>query len=436
MQKRSEKSQSRKQKATKHKKIIYMSIGAIITLLLSIGGAYLVYGNMLVKEWEGKIYPGVEIEEIDLSGKTKEDAEIKIKEKLLQELSNKKINIKIGDKTFNYTYADIDANFDVEDTVEKVFEYGKDEDFFKKISLIRNKDNEKHNFNMNVCYDENKITEIKDYIKTQVNINKKDAEISISNGQVNVSKEVIGYKLDEENFVSDFKDAINSDLKSKTDLKYELIEDKPAKTYEQLSKVKDRLSTYSTTYTIGDRGFNLELVTKSLNGKVLMPGEEFSYSEFTQSLRGQYKDAGGFINNKVVQVEGGGICQVCTTLYRAVMRANIRSVERHNHSSTVGYAEPGLDATVAWGYLDYKFKNTYDFPIYIEGVGGNGTITFNIYGDKQGLNGCTYDVVAENLGTDAQGYTRANSYFVTYKDGKEINREFIAKDTYAPLTTN
>lgn len=436
MHKRSEKSRSRRSKTAKKKEIIYISIVAIVIILMSVGGAYILYGNMLVKQWQDKIYSGVEIKGIDLSGKTKEDALVKVKEELSQELINKKINIVVGDKAFNYTYSDIDAEFDVEDTVEKAVQFGKDAGFFEKISLIRNKNKEPHNIDMKVSYDESKINEIKDYIKSQVNISKKNAQVSIINGQVHVEKEASGYSLDEEEFASKFKEAINSDLKTSTDLKYELIEDKPDETYAELSKIKDKLSTFSTSYSIGDRGYNLELVTNSLNGKVLMPGEEFSYSDFTQSLRGKYKDAGGYVNNKVVQVEGGGICQVCTTLYRAVMRANIRSIERHNHSSKVGYALPGLDATVAWGYLDYKFKNTYDFPIYIEGIGGNGIITFNIYGAKEGLNGCTYDIVAEDLGTDAQGFSRANSYFVTYKDGKEINREFIAKDTYAPLDTN
>ena len=131
-------------------------------------------------------------------------------------------------------------------------------------------------------------------------------------------------------------------------------------------------------------------------------------------------------------MEAGGICQVSSALYRAVMRANIRSVERHNHMMPVGYAELGLDATVAWGYLDYKFKNTYDFPIYIEGIAGNGTVTFNIYGDPAALGGNTYELVSENLGTDAQGNSKAKSYQVTYKNGVEINREYIATDTYKP----
>jgi len=169
-----------------------------------------------------------------------------------------------------------------------------------------------------------------------------------------------------------------------------------------------------------------------VNGTLLMPGEAFSYDTASQKGRGKYTFAGGYVNNKVEQVEAGGICQVCTALYRTVMKANIRSVERHNHGLAVGYSEPGLDATVAWGYLDYKFKNTYDFPIYIEGIGSNGTVTFNIYGDPNALAGNTYELLSENLGTDAEGTTKAKSYQVTYKNGVEIKRELISTDSYAP----
>ena len=93
---------------------------------------------------------------------------------------------------------------------------------------------------------------------------------------------------------------------------------------------------------------------------------------------------------------------------------------------TVTYTKPGLDATVGdWGTLDYKFKNIYDFPIYIEGIAKNGTVNFNIYGDPSALNGFTYDMESEVYGHTAQ------SYLVTFDNkGNEVNREFIAEDTY------
>ena len=94
--------------------------------------------------------------------------------------------------------------------------------------------------------------------------------------------------------------------------------------------------------------------------------DEFSYNNTigpTTAERG-YKKANTYVGSKIVPDYGGGVCQVSSTLYRAIIQANIRSTERRNHSMTVGYAAPGLDATVAAGYIDYKFVNTYDSVSY------------------------------------------------------------------------
>ena len=185
-----------------------------------------------------------------------------------------------------------------------------------------------------------------------------------------------------------------------------------------------------------------------------MPGETFSFNDVVgpRTEEAGFQEAGTYVGNKVEPGIGGGICQVSTTLYRAVMRANIRSTERTNHSMAVGYALPGLDATVAYGYLEYKFTNPYDFPILIQGYTAGKVVTYNIYGDSSALQGKTYDMVNEiletlppetkiiddptidegteiNEGGGMTGY-KAKSYQVTYENGVEVNREKISTDTY------
>ena len=289
-----------------------------------------------------------------------------------------------------------------------------------------------HKIELIFGYDENKINELEENIEAQVNVQSKDASITIVGGKISITPDVVGYELNKEEFVTTMKASINDNLDEDTNLSFTLKEVKAAKSKEALSSITGKMSTFSTSYAVNDRGTNLEIATSLVNGTLLMPGEEFSYDKASQKGRGRYTTAGGYVNNKVEQVEAGGICQVCTALYRTVMKANIRSVERHNHGLAVGYAEPGLDATVAWGYLDYRFKNTYDFPIYIEGIGGGGTVTFNIYGNPKALSGNTYELKSESLGTDTAGNTKAKSYQVTYKNGVEINKELISTDSYAP----
>lgn len=415
---------------------IYFQISAVVVIIFSAFLAYVLSTKSFTDKWEDKIYSGVMVEGIDLGGKTKEEAIEILNDKFNNKIGDKKINISVNGQAFNYKYSDLSATFNVEKSAEDAINFGKDKGIFAKNSLIKNKNNERHDIELEFTYDEEKISTIKETISDKVEISPKNATISINGGVINVSKETIGYKLDTENFEEKLKSVINSNVNTETNVEYSLIEENAKITYADLSKIKNRMSTFSTNYSVGDRGYNLELATSLVNGTVLMPGETFSYSEVSQKGRGKYKNAGGYINGKVEQVEAGGICQVSTTLYRAVMRANIRSVERYNHMMTVGYAEPGLDATVAWGSLDYKFTNTYDFPIYIEGIAGGGNVTFNIYGDSSALGGKTYELVAENLGVDSAGNTKARSYQVTYKNGVEINRELIATDTYKPSTNS
>lgn len=413
-------------------KNLHIKIIATIIIIISVLSAYVLSVRIAVDKWNEKIYSGVKVQDFDLSGKTKEEAIDAITEAFSKNLSDKKIDIKIGDKTFNYTYFDLSAGYEIEKTVEEAMSFGKDEDLFAKHSLIKNKDNENHNIQLIFGYDENKINELEEKIGSQVNVQSKDASMTIVGGKISITPDVVGHELDKEEFVATMKESINDDLAEYTNLSFTLKEIKVAKSKEALSNITGKMSTFSTNYAVNDRGINLEIATSLVNGTLLMPGEEFSYDKESQKGRGKYTTAGGYINNKVEQVEAGGICQVSTALYRAVMKANIRSVERHNHGLTVGYAQPGLDATVAWGYLDYKFKNTYDFPIYIEGIGGKGIVTFNVYGDPKALNGNTYELKAESLGTDTSGNIKAKSYQVTYTNGVEINRELISTDTYAP----
>lgn len=414
---------------TKWVRIGVVTLGVVIISAIL---AYMLSVKITVDKWQDKVYSGVQVNNVDLTGMTRDEVSEFFNEEIVGKLNEKKLNITVGDKIFNYTYADIGINGEIEKCIDEIMNYGKDKEMLEKYSLIKNKNNLTYDFSFGSSYSEELADALAENIKNEINVEAKNASMTISNGQPIITADVSGYEVSTDGFQDLLKESLENDLDSETNIEFQVKVTNAKVTKSDLSKITGIMSTFSTTYAVGDRGKNVELATSLVNGIILMPGETFSYDEVSQKGRGHYTFAGGYVNGKVEQVEAGGICQVSSTLYRAVMRANIRSVERHNHMMTVGYTPIGLDATVAWGYLDYKFKNTYDFPIYIQGIAGNGTVTFNIYGAQSALNGNTYDLVSENLGTDSQGYTRANSYLVTYKNGKEVNREFIAKDTYSP----
>ena len=140
--------------------------------------------------------------------------------------------------------------------------------------------------------------------------------------------------------------------------------------------LSDLLSYFSTRYDESNtpRTTNLRLATQKINGVIVMPGETFSYNQTLgkRTAAAGYKEAAGYAGGKVVQMVGGGICQVSSTLYDAVVYANLEIVERHNHMFITSYAGAGKDATVSYGALDFKFKNNRNYPILIKATAKGG----------------------------------------------------------------
>ncbi len=439
------KPQNNKKKA----KIIILGVTLSIIIFLS---AYGLIAKKVVAKWNDKVYPGITIENIDIGGMSRQEAESKLNEGLKEQIENKTITIDVENKEFKLKYSDIDPVYDVNGAVENAINHYKKENIFSQYSAIKRA--EMQEFPINFNYDEKKLKEFEEKVVSEVNCEPKNATLTINQGNITIQNEEDGKTINEENLDKQLKEALTTN--TNTVIKLELEKEQAKIKASDLSKIKGPMGTYSTGYGTSSPGrcTNIELATKSVNGTILMPGETFSFNDVVgdRSIERGYQEAGTYVGNKVEPGIGGGICQVSSTLYRAVMRSNIRSVERTNHSMVVGYMEPGLDATVSYGYLDYKFKNTYDFPIYIEGITAGKVITYTIYGDPAVLNGKTYEMTNEIVETyppevkeveDATlpegekvkeggamtGY-KVNSYQITYENGVEVNRELVATDTY------
>lgn len=426
---------SRKKKKKRQGLIVLLSI--IVVLLVAVSAIFLIYYSntkKLSKEWKNKIYPGVVVDSIDLSGKTKEEAKDLLNEECTEKLLNKELKIIVEDKTFQYKYSDISAGYDVDKCIEEAINYGKNLSIFKQRKLIKNKDNTKQEFKLNFTYDEEKFAELEENIKSQVDIEPENAILHFNYGDFYVTKEVVGYELNTDGINEKMKQAISGDLNKESIINLEMVEKQPEITEAQLSKITGQMSYYETSFNKGydtGRDYNLSVAAAQVNGTLLMPGDTFSYAEKTQAVESSYKDAMVIgENNQYVPGNAGGICQVSTTLYNAVMRANIRSVERHNHSIASGYVPVGLDATVSWGYLDYRFENTYNFPVYLYAAIVGNTVQIAVYGDPSAMEGKTYSMISEVEVKKAENKQIAKSYLITYKNGQEINREYIDTSTY------
>lgn len=159
-------------------------------------------------------------------------------------------------------------------------------------------------------------------------------------------------------------------------------------TAEDLAQVlfRDTLASTSTNLNEGNRSRtnNVRLACQYINGTILNPGEEFSYNGVVGERTPErgFQSAGAYANGQLIDEVGGGVCQPSSTLYMAVLRADLEVTERHNHSLTVSYTPLGEDATVSWGGPDFRFKNNTDYPIKIQASQSDGAMYIAILGTK------------------------------------------------------
>lgn len=231
----------------------------------------------------------------------------------------------------------------------------------------------------------------------------------------------------------------------------------PKATIESLRQelLGDVLGTFSSDFSTSsnDRAHNIKLACSKIDGYVLAPGEEFSYNDVVgdRTLEAGYKMANVYVGSEIQPGIGGGICQVSSTMFSAVVFADLEITERLNHSLPVSYVPMGQDATVSYGSIDFKFKNTYDTPIEISAICEGRKNIITIRGKKKNDNR-TIEMISEKTGTiepkvvqkrDStlpEGTTKveekgsSGSTYVTYKivkeNGKEVSREVLCKSTY------
>lgn len=221
----------------------------------------------------------------------------------------------------------------------------------------------------------------------------------------------------------------------------------------------DKLARYTTNYDASNtnRDNNLKIAAEKLNGTIVSPGETFSYNKTigARTIAAGFKEANAYSGGDVVLDVGGGICQLSSTLYNAVLLTNLKITERHNHSLTTSYIPAGRDATVAWGALDFKFENDRNFPIKIEATARDGVVNVSILGVKEDGD---YTVLIEpkvlNITEKKTEYKQDNSlekgqevverkgsdgvttetYKTLLRNGVIISKEVISTDTYSPLS--
>ena len=513
-----EKPEKEKNRKKKRNIIIAVIVGIIIILTLFISTIF-----AFININNEKIIKGVSIENIDMSGLSKEEAKNKL-ETIYNEIKSKDINIKHNEYESTISPELIETNYDIDKAVNEADSVGKSDNIFVNNYNILFTLIWKKNINIDMSINE----DVAKQTINDINVNLPDGVIessySVDDDELTISKGKAGVVIDENAFLEIIKYKLkNIDSNGDQTLEIPVVNKEPEaidiekihdeickepqdayftknpfavypevkgisfdleKAKEMLKEDKDeyvikltitnpkvtldkigpeafpdKLATFSTRYDISDkdRTTNLELACSKINGTVVLSGDTFSYNKVVgaRTAGAGYKNAKIYEAGKVVDGIGGGICQISSTLYNAVLNANLEIVERKNHQFVTSYVEPGKDATVVYGLTDFKFKNTRQYPVRVVATAKNGIATVTIYGIKEDkeytfkfdvkrvatipstteyIDDSTLPAGTEKVEQKGTNGLKTETYMTKLLNGKAISTTLVSKDTYNAMT--
>lgn len=265
------------------------------------------------------------------------------------------------------------------------------------------------------------------------------ARFIVEGGEVAARKGRAGRRIDEERLLASLDAGL---LKGSGDVRrfdLPVVTAQPELTAAEANDVRptDLIGSYRTNYMTYDDGpgrvANLEIASRAIDETVIAPGEIFSFNELTEPL--DYYATSVIVNGQVDTADGGGLCQVASTLYMAANYAGLKVLERHPHFSELPYIRPGLDATVWFGDLDMRFENTTDdYLLLREWVDREGYVNAEIWGRPTGKKiEMSSQLMSTSLDYEGNPVTEWVTYKKVERDGKVVSNGPIHRDTYGFL---
>ena len=414
----------------------------LTTALVSLGavgtGTVIAYSRSLPDAT--KIALGVHIADVGVGGLTRDEALEKARQWARQHLAsaivlNQPKSENKPEKKWAITLGEIGGLFDLETAVDTAWQIGKDDNFFER--LYHGQREREITLNPELKIDQTKLDAYVARVAKAVHRPAKNARGKMdSKGNLSLAeREQKGAELDAaatktallKNGLSALADGESATIVVK--------EEAPKVTAADLGKMGVLLGAYNTDYggSPSNRKHNVGLAASKINGTLLGPGEVFSYNgcvgprdaDLGWRMAHQYQDG------LVVDGVGGGVCQVSTTLYNAVLQADLKVVTRSNHSMPVRYVNAGRDATVAYDSTDFKFQNSTDGPIFVGAKADGDTLVFRIYGTKPPERKVLSVYSSERRYTPS-GYFSVTSYRKVQLPDGTTKTEVIDTSSYRP----
>lgn len=344
-------------------------------------------GSAVVSQDAQTIADGVKIGSVDVSGMTGSDAKNAVTEYINSLKAATFTLTGAEDKTVEATAEDMGVTADVDSAVEKAQAVGKSGSLIRRYKETQDLKKSDVVIDMKLQVDKQKTANLLYANGDSLNVKAVNMGLKRENGAFTIIDGQDGQEVDYVQSVYAINDFLVDQWDGSNNTIQLVVNDvKPEGSEEELAKVKDVLGTFTTTFPLNSAGRtqNVTRGCESINGSVVYPGEEFSADAAMRPYTEDngYALAASYSNGTTVESFGGGICQVSTTLYNAVIRAELEVTARFNHSMTVGYVDLSADAAIAGDYKDFKFVNNSDAPIYIEGSCSGGVLTFTVYGEE------------------------------------------------------
>ncbi len=327
---------------------------------------------------------GVHSGEVDLGGMTKAEAG----EALTRHVSGKLGEIDVGDGAATFTGEELGVQVDAGSAVEEAYSVGRRGGAFQRLSdFVGSYLGGGVGVPAAATYDEAAAREAIEGVASELNTEPKDAApVVTKSGEVEVEEAAPGRAVDVDATLDNLEGSLKG-LSGEVALAAERKEPAVSTEEARASAPTELLGEYKTDYAWDPdegRQANLKMASEAVDSTMLAPGEEFSFTEQAGSL--DYEEAKVFSEGGVSSEEGGGLCQVSSTLFMAANYAGLEITERHQHYAELPYITPGFDATVwfgDWQPLDMKFKNTTDGNILVrEFVDEDGFLTAQILGQE------------------------------------------------------
>lgn len=449
----------RAKKGNQRKALLLVGSALVIVLAVFLIG-YFSMKSAVNKVAEDTIWNNISIDGVDVSGMTAKEAKEALAEKT-GEYQEKEITLVADGIEVVVTLKDL--GFDMKNAdklIKEAVEFGKEGSVWSRHQKLKALKEEPQNLKATFVVDE-KVAETTITKKIpHLDNEAKNATIKREDGVFTVTEGKAGKKIDLKASTKVIADYFDKDWKpqAKDTIKLVTVVDEPDIKAEDLKKIKDMLGSFSTSFTSGsNRGKNITHAASLINGTVLMPGQEMSASDAmgSRTKENGYLEAGSYLDGQTVQTYGGGVCQVSSTLYNAVILAEMEITERWAHSMSVDYVKPSMDAAISEGYKDLKFKNNTDAPVYIEGYTTGGRLTFTVYGENSHEAGRKVSYVSEvtsrtaakkkfiasgdavgTLKKSVSGHDaiKAKLWKVVTVNGSEVSREAVNSSTYQSST--